>query len=217
MATKFCVIGLGRFGFQMAVSLAQNGMEVFAVDENESIVESIRNKVTQAVCFHIESEESLRALGIDEMDTVVVGMGENFAQSIMITAMLKKKLNIQTVVARARNQVHEEILRLVGADKIIMPERDSGVRLANTLSMQSLDFVPVTEDFAITQLTVPESWVGKTIAELQLRKSRNVSCIGIRRDNTITLIGLEYVIMQDDVLVVSGSNKDLATLAGSIT
>ena len=92
---KFCVIGLGRLGYQVAVTLAENGMEVMAVDSNEGIVASIRDKVTQAICMRVTDEASMRSIGVDEMDTVIVAMGENFAQSILITALIKKKLDQQ--------------------------------------------------------------------------------------------------------------------------
>jgi trk system potassium uptake protein TrkA len=213
-SVKFCVIGLGRFGYQTAISLAQNGMEVLAIDENQSTVELIRNQVTQAVCYRIEDESALHALGVDEMDTVIVAMGENFAHAIVITALLKKRLKIPFVVARARNRVHEDILKLIGADKIIMPERDSGVRLASSLSLRFNDFVAVTEDFAITQMSAPEAFIGKTVAELQLRKSRSVSCIAIKKEKTeeFILVGPEYLIVEGDTLVVCGNNKDLGQL-----
>jgi len=213
-SAKFCVIGLGRFGYQTAISLAQNGMEVLAIDENQSTVELIRNHVTQAVCYRIEDESALHALGVDEMDTVIVAMGENFAHAIVITALLKKRLKIPYVVARARNRVHEDILKLIGADKIVMPERDSGVRLANSLSLRFNDFVSITEDFAITQVSAPEAFVGKTVAELQLRKSRSVSCIAVKKESDAEpiLVGPEYIIMAGDTLVVCGSNKDLSQL-----
>src|SRR5258706_11709393 len=103
---KFCVIGLGRFGYQVATVLAENGMEVIAVDSNESIVASIRDLVTQAVCMRVTDEASLRSIGAEEMDTVIVATGENFAQSILITALLKKRLNVPHVIARAINDIH---------------------------------------------------------------------------------------------------------------
>ena len=210
---KCCVIGLGRFGFQMAVKLAENGVEVLAVDDDQKTVEAIRNKVTQAVCFRIEDEEALRAMGIEEMDTVVVAMGESFTQSIILTAILKKNLNIPYVISRARNKIHEDILKLTGADKVITPERDSGVRFANSLSLKFSDYIPVSDNFAITHVKAPESFVGKTIAELQLRKSRNVACIAIKKEDNadmVNLVGLEYVITEEDIMVLCGSNKHLA-------
>ena len=210
---KCCVIGLGRFGSQMAIKLAENGVEVLAVDDNEKTVEAIRNKVTQAVCFRIEDEEALRALGIEEMDTVIVAMGENFAESIILTALLKKNLHIPYVISRARNKIHEDILKLTGADKVIMPERDSGIRFANSLSLRFTDYIPVSDNFAVTHIKAPESFVGKTIAELQLRKSRNIACVAVKReDETVSLISLEYVVMENDILVVCGANKDLSRL-----
>lgn len=209
---KFCVIGLGRFGYQMAVSLAQNGMEVLVVDETESIVESIRDKVTQAICYHIDNEESLKAIGIDEMDTVIVAMGESFAESIVITALLKKNLQIPYVIARATNSIHEQILKLTGADRVIMPERDSGVRFANSLSLRFSDFVPITDNFAVTQIPAPQSWVGKTIGELNLRKGHLVSCIAVKKEDQISLVTLEYLVHENDTLVITGSNQDLGKL-----
>lgn len=207
---KFCVIGLGRFGYQAAISLASQGSEVLAVDSNEAIVESIRNKVTHAVCFEIDNEESLAALGVDEMDTVVVAMGDNFEKAIIITALLKKNFKVKQVIARAHNKIQEDILTLIGADKIIMPERDSGIRLATSLSLRSLEITPITPTFGAIMVDTPPHFVGKTLAELQLRKSRNVSCIGIRRPEGILLTGPEYVITEDDVLVLAGANGDLA-------
>jgi trk system potassium uptake protein TrkA len=211
---KFCVIGLGRFGYQTAVSLAESGAEVLAIDDNQATVELIRNQVTQAVCYRIEDESNLRALGVEEAETVIVSMGENFAHAIVITALLKKRLKIPYVIARARNKVHEDILKLIGADKIIMPEGDSGVRLAHSLSLRFNDFVPVNENFAITQVATPQAFVGKTIAELQLRKSRSVACIAVKKDKSeeMLLVGPEYVVMEDDVLVLCGATTDLANL-----
>src|SRR5256885_2026701 len=102
---KFCVIGLGRFGYQVATGLAEHGMEVMAVDSNEAIVASIRDQVTHAVCMLVVDEVSLRSIGIDEMDTVIVATGENFAQAILITALLKKRLHVPHVIARAINEI----------------------------------------------------------------------------------------------------------------
>ena len=110
---KFCVIGLGRLGYQLATGLAENGMEVMAVDSNESIIASIRDKVTQAICLRVTDEESLRNIGVEEMDTVIVATGENFAQSILITALLKKRLNMPKVITRAIDDLHKDILKLV--------------------------------------------------------------------------------------------------------
>lgn len=131
---KVCVIGLGRFGYEVATGLSENGVEVMAIDSNETIVSSIKDNVTQAICMNVTDEAVMRNVGIDEMETVVVAMAENFAQSILITSLVKKRLGVKTVIARAINDIHAEILVLVGADRTILPEKEIGRRLADSLS-----------------------------------------------------------------------------------
>src|SRR5579872_1590898 len=123
---KFCVIGLGRFGFQVATGLSEHGMEVLAIDNNESIVASIRDHVAHAIAMKVTDEAALRSIGVDEMDTVIVAMGENTSESILLTALLKKHLKIPYVITRAINDINEEILKLVGADRVVLPEKEIG-------------------------------------------------------------------------------------------
>ena len=132
---KFCVIGLGRFGYQVATTLAENGMEVMGVDSNELIIASIRDQITQAICIQVSDAVSLRSIGVEEIDTIIVAMGENFAQSILITALLKKRLSIPLVITRAINEIHKEILLLIGADRVVLPEQEIGTKLAYNLSL----------------------------------------------------------------------------------
>lgn len=210
---KFCVIGLGRFGNQLAISLSEHGMEVLAVDQDNQMVSSIKDKVTQAVCLKITNEESLKSIGIEEMDTVIVAMGENFEQSILITAHLKQRLKIPHVIARSTNTIHDEILKLVGADQVVLPERYLGKRLASSLSLPFVDLIHITETFSITQIKAPKNFIGKTIAELQLRRSWHTSCVAVKKGKSIMLVNSDYVIMENDELLLAGENKHLATLA----
>ncbi len=213
---KFCVIGLGRFGDQLSRTLSEQGMEVLAIDRDEAIIASVRDKVTQAVCMNVDSEESLRAVGIEDMDIVIVAMGEDFAQSILITALLKKHLNIPQVISRAVSKVHENILKLVGANRVVFPEQDLGIRLAHNLSFSMAEFVQVSDKFAITEIKAPESFVGKTIEELKLRKSRHVICIGVKKEEEITLISPDYVVIESDQLILAGKNVSLANVAEEV-
>ena len=212
---KFCVIGLGRFGYQLATVLAENGMEVLAIDSNESIVASIRDDVTQAICMRVQDEESLKSVGVGEMDTVVVAMGENFAQSILVTALLKKKLGVSNIIARGINEIHKEILKLVGADRVILPEKEIGIRLADNLSSPFVDLMRLTHDFSISLIVAPRSFVGKTIRDLPLYKEFKVHCIGIKHDEQITPIDPNYVIEENDKLVCGGYTDDLKRMANS--
>lgn len=211
---KFCVIGLGRFGYQVATVLAENGMEVIAVDSHESIVASIRDQVTQAVCMRVTDEASLRSVGIDEMDTVIVAMGENFSQSILITALLKKRLEIPKVIARAINDIHKDILKLVGADRVILPEKEIGIRLADQLSSPFTDLNRLTKNFSVSKIIAPKSFVGKTIQELDVFKKYSVYCIGFTEgDDSIIPLSPTRVIAKEDRLIVAGDNKDLEKIA----
>jgi len=210
---KFCVIGLGRFGQQVAKVLAENGMEVMAVDSNESIVASIRDSVTQAVCMRVIDESSLRSIGIDEMDTVIVAMGENFAQSILITALLKKRLKIPKVIARAINDIHKEILTIVGADRVILPEQEIGIRVADNLSSPFLDLIRLSKDFSISQILSPKEFVGKSIRDLALYINYKVHCIGVKDGDTVIGIDPNHVITEDEKLIFAGNNDDLEKIA----
>ncbi len=207
---KFCVIGLGRFGYQLAIVLAENGMDVIAVDSNESIVASIRDQVTQAICMRVTDEISLRSIGIDEMDTVVVAMGENFSQSILITALLKKRLNVPKVIARATNDIHKDILKLVGADRVVLPEKEIGIRLADQLSSPFTDLTRLTKEFSVSQIVAPKAFVGKTMQSLNLYRKYKVYCIGISEGNEkIIPLAPDRAIKESDRLIVAGYNEDL--------
>ncbi len=210
---KFCVIGLGRFGYHVAETLASHGMEVLAIDMKEDIIASIRDIVTQAICMQVTDVKELQAIGIEEMDTAIVSMGKNIEQSILITALLKKYLKIPTVIARASNPLHEEILKLVGADKVVYPERERGIRLAKNLCFPFVDMISVTPKVSITQITAPKKFVGKTLTELNLRETRRITCIGVKKGNDIELVGSKYTILVGDQLVLIGENHYLEGVA----
>lgn len=210
---KFCVIGLGRFGFQVATGLSENGMEVLAIDSNESTVDSIKDNVTQAICMRVKDETSLQSVGIEQMDAVIVAMGDDFAESVLITALLKKRLKIPHVVARAIDQIHKEILLLTGADEVILPEQEIGFRLASSLSLPFTELSCISKSFSISQITTPAAFVGKTIASLDFFTIYQATCIGIRKDDDIQPIDNKYIIQPEDKLIFAGNNKGLSRLA----
>lgn len=209
---KFGIIGLGRFGFQVATTLAENGMEVLGVDRDESIVSSIRDLITCAVCVQVTSEQALRSIGMHEMETVVVAMGENFAESVLITAILKKKLNIPQVITRAVNDIHKEILLLIGADKVVLPEHEIGQKLANNLSLPFNVIARISKDFSIAQIPVKEKWQGKKIHELSFVKDHQATCVGIKQNDIIVSPYEINTVHEKDVLLIAGNNKDLAKI-----
>lgn len=214
MSMKFCVIGLGRFGYQVAITLAENGMEVMAIDSNETIIASIRDQVTQAICMRVTDEASLRSVGVDTMDAAIVAIGENFAQSIVITVLLKKALKVPKIIARAVSDIHKDILKLVGADRIVLPEKEIGLRLADSLSSSFNDLLRVSKGFSISQLTAPKEFVGQKISDLDLFENYTVHCIGIKDSkDSINAINPEYTVKVNDKLIFAGKIQDLETIA----
>lgn len=210
---KFCVIGLGRFGYQVATVLAENGMEVLAIDSDESIVASIRDSVAHAIVMDVTDEASLRSVGVDEIDTVIVAMGEDSTESILITALLKKHLRTPYVITRAIDDLNKEILTLVGADRVILPEKEIGIRLADNLSSPFVDVTRMTKNFSIINIIAPEDFIGKNIGQLDLFEEYNVYCIGKKEEDKIIPVGSDYVIKELDKLLFAGPNKNLEKLA----
>lgn len=210
---KVCVIGLGRFGYSVATVLADKKIEVLAVDNNEPIIASIKDQVTQAVCMNVTKESDLRSLGVDEMDVVIVAMGENFSQSILITALLKKRLKAARVITRAINTIHQEILTLIGADETIIPEEDIGIRLAERLSSPFQQFFRITHQFSMSQIPAPASFVGSSVEKLQLFKNYEVRCIGLKKGEDFIAVAPTYTIQEHDMLLFVGEEENLMKIA----
>lgn len=206
---KFCVIGLGRFGYEVAVTLSRHHMDVLAVDSNDSIVNSIRDLVTQAVCTRITDEESLRNIGIDEIDVVIVAVGENFAQSILITALLKQKIKTKTVIVRSISEMHREILELIGAEQVVLPEQAMGQRLAEQLCVTTSPLTPVTEEYSVAIIKAPDDFIGRTVSDLAFETNYNLHLLGKKEDENVIVLASEEIIKTGDTIVVAGKNSDL--------
>ena len=209
---KFCVIGLGRLGYSVASKLAENGMEVLAIDMDETIIAAIRDEVTQAICMQVIDEDSLHSIGIEEIDTAIVATGKNFAQSVLITALLKK-LNIPHVIARAINDIHKDILALLGADRIVQPEKEVGIRLADRLSSPFTDVFRITHNFSVNEIPAPTNFVGKTPIQIDFMNNYKVNLIGVKEDEATISIDTNRVIEEGDKLIFSGENKYLDKIA----
>ena len=206
---KVCVIGLGRFGYNVATTLTERGIEVLAIDSNESIIASIRDFVTQAICLRIADEASLRSIGVDEMDIVVVATGENFAQSILITALLKKRLHVPRVITRSINEIHRDIVTLIGADETVIPEQEIGIKLAERLSSPFIQFFRITKQFSISQISAPASFINQSLQDLELYKNFNVRCLAKKEGDEYLPVSPAYVISDGDMLLFAGREVDL--------
>jgi trk system potassium uptake protein TrkA len=209
---KFCVIGLGRFGQQVVKTLHENGAEVLAVDTLQSNIASIKNYTAQAICVTVHDEPTLEAIGVDEMDVIIIAIGENFSESILIAAILKKRSTKYKVIARATGQVQKEIFKLIGVDQVISPEEETAIELADTLSYPFTNLARLDANFSVGLIATPAKFIGKTIAETLLYNKYGISCFAVKKNDAYQSVDQTYVIAKDDLLAVSGNSKTIAEL-----
>lgn len=210
---QFVILGLGRFGLSLARTLYSLGHDVLAVDENEDIIQDISDSVTHAVQADATDENSLRALGLRNFDVAVVAIGSSIQASILVT-LIVKELGVKYVVAKAQSELHAKVLYKIGADRVVFPERDMGLRLAhNLVSSNVLDFIELAPDYSIVEIASLPEWEGKTLKELDMRVKYGINIMAIKRDEEINISPrAEEVIQSADILVVIGSNEDLTRL-----
>ncbi|MFY0741647.1 TrkA family potassium uptake protein [Solibacillus sp. FSL K6-1781] len=212
MAIKqYAVIGLGRFGTSVARRLHEAGQEVLGIDLVEENVEAAEGYVTDAVIADSTEEKALTSLGITDFDCVIVAIG-NDIQSSILTVVLLKNLGIPKIIAKALGKRHGQVLEAIGADWVIYPERDMGERVANQLlSPKLLNYIELSKNYNIEEITIPLRMAGKNLKELDIRAKFNVSIIAIvRNDDIIVSPSPEELLQPEDLLVTIGSRKDLA-------
>ena len=210
---SFIVIGLGRFGTAVAEELYSLGHEVLAIDSSESAAQAVAETVTHTIIADAKDEAVLESIGVRNFDSIIVCM-TNIEDSMMITLMLKE-LGAKYIIAKARSSQHSKMLKLIGADRVIFPEHDMGCRLAHTLSSRrALDFIELAPDFAIVELTLPQSWVGKTLAGVGVRQKFGVNVLAVRRSSTEVVVSpqADYVFRENEILIVAGENKKIQKL-----
>lgn len=223
---RFAVIGLGRFGSRLAKNLAAAGAEVIAIDRDRSIVEDLRDQVTLAIAMDATDEQALKIQGVDQVDCAVVGIGHDFEANALATVLLKS-MRVKRVMSRAGNDMQAQILRRIGADSVVSPEDEAADRWSHRLLAPFLiDHVELAEDYALVQLAAPDVWVGRTLAELDLRRKHNVTVVAIRRRVQVSSESGEDAyeervvdvplptsrIGQGDTLVIAGFNRDVEKL-----
>ena len=210
---QFVVIGCGRFGRNLALRLAELGQEVLVIDENEDIINDIGQYVTQAVTADVINEGVLYDLGVQDFDVVIVAMTSNFEASILVTA-IAKDMGIDTIIVKARDTLHGEIMMKIGANKVILPEKEAGIRLANYLSKGSvIDFMELSDAYSIIEVQTPEKWIDKELQNLNIRKKAKIKIVGIvKKDETIIDLTQNYKLKKTDNLLIIGKTIDLEEL-----
>ncbi|MFH0731183.1 MAG: TrkA family potassium uptake protein [Pseudomonadota bacterium] len=208
---SFAVIGLGHFGFHVAKALFAEGNEVVAIDSDKARVQAIGGFTSEAIVMDATDKDSLKALGLENMEAVIIATGTN-SSSILICLYLQE-MGIKQIVAKALDEDHAKILKKVGATEIIHPERDMALRVARGLSTPNmLDFIPLAEDFELVHIGPPREFIGKSLKELNLRAKYNVHVIAIKElvpENFILVPPANFVIKDSDILIMLGKTEDL--------
>lgn len=184
---SYAVFGLGRYGRSVAKELVQSGAEVLAVDSDLSIVNSAITEIPFCKCADVTKAEVLKQLGVANIDVVIIAMAGNIEASVMAT-MLCKEMGVKTVIAKCSNEMSLKVLKRVGADKVVFPESESGIRLAkNLLSSGFVDVIELSKDVAMVELNVHKDWVDKTLLELNLRKKYSINVVAIRQNDSVRI------------------------------
>jgi trk system potassium uptake protein len=209
---RVIVIGLGIFGFNIARILYENGIEVITIDKNKERIQEIRDYCTKAILADGTDKQVMEMIGIQGEDVVIVSFGEDLAASSLITLHLRE-LKVKHIIVKAPNEDHKRVLEKVGATEVIIPERDIADKVARSLiSPNVLDFIPLTEDFAVSEVVPPTSFYGKTIGDLHLRSRYHIEVIAIREvlPGRLTMVPrADFVIKDSDILVIIGRQKDI--------
>ena len=209
----YAVFGLGRYGIAVARELVENGMEVIAVDTDQKIVNDAAAYLPVCKCADVTDAEVVSRLGIGNIDTVIVCMASSLEASVMAVALCQEA-GVKTVIAKCSNEMQQKILLLVGADQVVFPENESGIRLAkNLLSSGFIDVISLSKDASIIEIDVKDEWCGKNLIELNLRKKYGFNIIAIKKDGKVNVnINPEQVLDSESSLIVIANTAKLGKL-----
>ncbi|UOQ93021.1 TrkA family potassium uptake protein [Halobacillus shinanisalinarum] len=211
MKKEYAVVGLGRFGGSICRELNKEGMEVLALDMDEDKVNEYRDIAAHAVIADSTDESVLKELGLSNFDHVIVAIGDNILASILTTVILKE-LGIKSVTVKAQNDYHEKILRKIGADHVVHPERDMGKRIAhNIISNNILDYIELSDDHSVVEVKAGDKMSGQSLVDLDIRAEYGCNVVAIKRDKDIIVSPMATEeIKERDVLIVIGADKDIS-------
>lgn len=210
---SFAVIGLGLFGSSVARQLCTLGAEVLAIDTNYELVQQLSGDVTTAAVADARDLEVLRALGVQDCDSAVVAIGDDLAVSVLATMNLKE-LGIRQIICKAHDETHRKVLEKLGADKVVIPEKEVADKLARSLTSHNvLDFIELSSDYGIVELNTPKEWIGKSLKDLDVRARLGVNIIAIERNEKVTVSPrAEFELAKNDILVVLGDYDSLTMM-----
>ena len=210
---SFVIIGLGRFGSEAARALAMQGCEILAIDTNPELVQHLSDDVTHAVVGDARDKEVLRALDTKSFDCGIVAIGDSLADSVLATMNLKE-LGVPYIVCKAHDETHRQVLLKLGADRVVIPEKENAIRLAKSLGTANvLDYIELSEDYGIIEVPAPAAWQEKSLIELNVRAKLGVNILAVKRSGHITVSpAADFRIAQGDILVVLGDTAALTAV-----
>ncbi len=205
---SYAVIGCGRFGRSLALELAKLGKEVLAVDANAEVANELAEDVTVAVQADVTQEGALDGIGLSNVDVAIIAMSGDFEASVMATTICREK-EIPEIIAKAKDSRHGRILHRMGAMKVILPEREQGIRLAHTLTDSSIyEHLRMSEDFSMEEFPVPDTWIDQSVGDLDIRKSLDISIVAIMREEGLVINpGPDEQFHAKDIVYALGPNE----------
>ncbi|HBG7380823.1 TPA: TrkA family potassium uptake protein [Clostridioides difficile] len=210
---QYIVIGCGRFGSSVASTMHLLGHQVMAIDKNEDSVQSISDKVTHSLIVDVTDEQALRSLGLGNFDVAVVAIGSDIRASIMAT-LIAKEMGVELIICKAKDELQAKVLYKIGADRVVFPERDMGVRVAhNLVSDNILDHIELDPEYSIVEIVTPNSWVGKTLIELELRARYEITVLAIKTGKNINVTpSPDEELTAGSILVIIGQNTSITAI-----
>lgn len=213
MKKQIAVIGCGLFGRTIATTLEELGNEVMIIDKNEDLINSVSSKVTHSIVCDVTVEGAMAELGLSNFDICVVAIGTDYEASIIATVEAKA-LGIPKVFAKAKDNVQAMVLKKIGADRIIIPERDMGIRVAyNVSSLSILDSINLSDECSIVEISPIDEWIGKSIKDSEIRKKYAVNVVAVKNDKGLNINPYpDYIIDREDIMLIAGKNEDIKIL-----
>jgi len=207
------VIGLGIFGYEVALRLSEKGINVLAIDKNRAIVEKIKDHVTEAIIADAASEDTLKELDVEKYDCVVVGLSSNFEALVLCVALLKK-LSVKRIIAKANSEIQREVLYKIGADEVILPEKEIGIKLSDRIAKpEIIDIFHMFDNSTVATIKVPKQFIGKSLKEIDLRNRYDLNAVSIRKNGVTKIIKNPDIIFEDgDEIVVIGDEEKIKAL-----
>ena len=210
---QYLVIGCGRFGSSVAKKMCQLGDEVMVIDKDEDSINNIAELVTHTAIVDVTEERDLKSIGLGNFDVVIVAISSDIRASIMATVMAKE-MGVPKVVCKAKDELQAKVLYKIGADKVVFPERDMGIRLAYNLASENiLDQINLDPEYSIMEIVTPQNWVGKTIIELNLRAKYDITVLAVKTQSGLKVMpSPNYKMQEKNILIIIGNTDKISDI-----